>query len=341
MKPQAAIPQFSNQNMNAVKESLQRSPKILTNKSNNENYFSLCDVNIQQVSRGPKMPAQYMRYTDTQMKQMTKNPPVQAKQLMEVQKNEPNVNTNQHKERNIKSACPISRIDRILGYKFNDDHLQNEAKMVQRDSQMPKGYTLYEKQVKTEANVNYKNPDSSQNNYFAIKNKGISSNIFSSKKDSNSNSKAVKTIQVREYRAHDIFGRKPHSVNPVSLPYSQIKESESAWLPTFISPTYYNHCTTQYSLVNPGVKNISLTKSQVKSTNKALNPSHRQKGFCEYFDLTRVTAPNINKDYLKFYNRPKSTFGKSKEICTNYYDSYNSYKDLCDKPFSTSTKKKY
>lgn len=333
MKPQPVIAESNNRYPNTLKNSLQKSPKVSTNKFRNEEYFSLLDVNINQVSRGTKMPVQYMRHTDSQMKQITTNPPIKV--CLQNEENKKDNNDVNQKERKIKSAYLISRIDRVLGYKFNNDLLQADANMNQRDTNMPKGYSLYERQVKTEANVNNVDPNSTKRSYIKIKDKGINSNIFSKKDDSDL--KAPSTTHIREYKTHDIFNNKLIKTDqaPIRIPYSSIKESESAWLPTFVSPTYYNHCTTEHNLINPAAKNTSLTRSQVKTTNKILNPSHRQKGFCEYIDLTRVTAPNINKDYVSYNNRPKSSFGKSRELCTNYYDSFNGYKDLCDKPFKT------
>ena len=41
-----------------------------------------------------------------------------------------------------------------------------------------------------------------------------------------------------------------------------------------------------------------------------------------------------NKDYLEMYSKDKRVFGKRNDICSDYYDIFGCYKNLCDKPFA-------
>ena len=124
-------------------------------------------------------------------------------------------------------------------------------------------------------------------------------------------------------------------------------ESNSKWEPKPSIPTLYNHQSTKYNILNPSTKSISKTKEKIiedceSKRNKNItspndfNPFHKQKVFSEYFDITRIYAPNVNHEYKKSYNESNDVFKKKSDICGTYYDIHNMYKDLCDKPFIKS-----
>ena len=63
------------------------------------------------------------------------------------------------------------------------------------------------------------------------------------------------------------------------------------------------------------------------------NPTHKQKGLTEFIDLSRVSAPNINEDYNKAIKDDPNVFKKKNNFSSEYYDIYNQYNSLCEKPF--------
>ena len=120
--------------------------------------------------------------------------------------------------------------------------------------------------------------------------------------------------------------------------YTVSRESNSQWHPKHSMPTLLNYSSSERHLLNPAIKNIGNTKqdlqkkySEVMYDYKSL--CHRQKSLCEFIDLSRVSAPHLNKDYLDMYSKDNKIFKKRSEICSDYYDIYGCYKNLCDKPF--------
>ena len=107
-------------------------------------------------------------------------------------------------------------------------------------------------------------------------------------------------------------------------------------------PTLLNHVSTEYNILNPNIKNFSKLKTEIlnecehkKNINSVncFNPIYRQKGLCEFIDLTRNGAPNPGKDYLSSYNKSNDAFRIRNDICSSLGDSYNSCKNLLNKPF--------
>ena len=120
--------------------------------------------------------------------------------------------------------------------------------------------------------------------------------------------------------------------------YTVSRESNSQWHPKHSMPTLLNYSSSERHLLNPAVKNIGNTKKNLqKKCNDVMydykSLCHRQKSLCEFIDLSRVSAPHLNKDYLDMYLKDNNIFKKRSEICSDYYDIYGCYKNLCDKPF--------
>ena len=70
-----------------------------------------------------------------------------------------------------------------------------------------------------------------------------------------------------------------------------------------------------------------------KNISKDFNPIARKKGLCEFNDLCRVDAPNINEDYSKAFKQNPNVFKKQNMFNSEYYDIYSHYKNICDRPF--------
>ena len=120
--------------------------------------------------------------------------------------------------------------------------------------------------------------------------------------------------------------------------YTASRESNSMWHPKNIMPALLNYSSSEYHILNPSIKNISQTKHQIKEQYKEMNNSnnvgHKQKGLAEFIDVSRVSAPHSNKDYLEIYSKNKGAFAKRNDICSEYYDIYGQgYSKFCDKPF--------
>jgi len=97
------------------------------------------------------------------------------------------------------------------------------------------------------------------------------------------------------------------------------------------------YTSSKFDLFNRDMKNISKTKEniieEVKKLSESFNPTHKQKGLTEFIHLSRVSAPNVNKDYHKAINDNPNVFKKKNNFSSEYYDIYNKYNSLCEKPF--------
>ena len=230
------------------------------------------------------------------------------------------------------------------------------------DSYFPKGFSEYEyllnhpKSLKRQGSSNgpYKLPILSLKE---IKEKSYASDIFFRKPVNKQEDNFTKrTLTYEDHQNSDIFLRKNDLTSVCKngetylfkpqkkIVFNSSRESNSQWMAKPNVPTLLNHVSTEYNILNPGIKGISNTKSKIlincenkKNPNidsvNNFNPIYRQKVFCEFTDLTRNGAPNFSKEYLNAYNSAKNCFAKRTEVCGSYYDIYNSYKDLCSKPF--------
>lgn len=120
--------------------------------------------------------------------------------------------------------------------------------------------------------------------------------------------------------------------------YTTSRESNSMWNPKNRMPSLLNHSSSEAHLLNPSIQNISQTKKQIdekyKEMNISQNVANKKKGFSEFIDLSRVSAPHLNYDYLSIYNKDQNTFAKRNNVCSDFNDMYKlGYLNLCDKPF--------
>ena len=125
--------------------------------------------------------------------------------------------------------------------------------------------------------------------------------------------------------------------NNKTISYNINNETLLGWKLRIPLPSLYNHSSTKYHLLNRNIKNISDTKEKIidecKKISENYNPSHKQKSLCEFIDLCRVTAPKINNDYNKAFKENPNIFKKKNEISSEFFDIYNHYNSICDKPF--------
>ena len=179
------------------------------------------------------------------------------------------------------------------------------------------------------------NKKTSRNNYQ-------SSDIFNLKYDLENLSKCSETY---------LFKDKNKNKNN----YYITRESESKWSPKIPFLGFMNSPSTEYNILSPSKINIGYTRDKIvteveknKSRNieekklgekisksvNYMNPIYRQKGIGEFIDVTRNGGNNVGKDYLAFYHKNNKCFRKSNDVCATFYNSYNFYKDICQKPFT-------
>lgn len=121
--------------------------------------------------------------------------------------------------------------------------------------------------------------------------------------------------------------------NKATKPYTITSKSNSEWNSLSKDVSLLNHTSTKFHILNPLIKNISLTKNEIINQTEH-NPIHRQKMLCEYIDVTRVGCPNPNKEYLKAYNKSNFSFNRTSDICTSFSDLHSrEYKHLLKQPF--------
>ena len=329
--------------------------------------FSLVDIKEQFHSKAPSVPNQFKRkiYSKLDYYLYNKN---SKKNLEEI----PQIESYDKKEKNIMlrkinlSKVP-SRKERLYKPYCWDNYDIKDIKKKQKDRLMPEGYEFYEKNI-MDINKNY-----IQNNYVKIKppkdyilvrrlNKinNSKSNIFFLENEDNNKlnsyqkeiaSENRRSIYAR-YQDSDIFNlRKDKNIieksgehsffvgnnNKKNASYNANNETLLGWKLRKPLPCFMNYTSSKFDLFNREMKNIGKTKEaiieEVKQLSESFNPTHKQKGLTEFLMLSRVSAPNVNEDYLKALNDNPNVFKKKNNFSSEYYDIYNKYNSLCDKPF--------
>ena len=176
-----------------------------------------------------------------------------------------------------------------------------------------------------------------------------SKNLYETKKTENSNHKYKNSSDIFNLKKEDssiieksgeksyfrkLFAKKENDKN---LTYNVSNETHIGWGFRGTLPSLFNYTSTKYHLLNRDMKNIGNTRENIFNESKKIsenyNPTHKQKSLCEFMDLSRVSAPNTNNDYYKALNNNKNVFKRKNDINSEYYDIYNKYNSLCDKPF--------
>ena len=201
-----------------------------------------------------------------------------------------------------------------------------------------------------------------QSDIFFLKDKEKEKNNNNNEENKNENNKFIneKIKYLNKYSASDIFNLRKDDKNIIeksgeysffrklninentnentnNISYNMNNETLLGFKLRPPLPSLYNYSSSKYHLLNSNIKNICNTKEKVFNESKKVsdnyNPIHKQKSLCEFIDLSRVSAPNINKDYNKAINENPNIFKKKNEVSSEYYDIYNKYNSICDKPF--------
>ena len=300
-----------------------QSPKISSTKKRYDSQpvlFSLLDVNDRITNkRGTDLPAQFKR----------------------AEENKP--------KRNIQTAFPSTRSERLFKPYVIESNEYEKCNKVTKDVLKPKYYNIYETITKNalrcKSSVSRKDLTLNQDE---MRKKMYDSDIFFQRVIKSNTNRPSSNYS--NFQHSDIFNLKNDSLSlsksgeksflrpKPQYKYTVSRESNSQWHPKHSMPTLLNYSSSERHLLNPAIKNIGNTKqdlqkkySEVMYDYKSL--CHRQKSLCEFIDLSRVSAPHLNKDYLDMYSKDNKIFKKRSEICSDYYDIYGCYKNLCDKPF--------
>ena len=240
------------------------------------------------------------------------------------------------------------------------DNSDEKINKNQRDKWMPKGFELFENIINKAVKNNIKNLSIEEKNsngkikYIPIRYKYrqnmSESDIFHQKPKVNYDNGLMKKNK-KYYQNSDIFHLKNDIENIKKsgeksyfkeydnrFKYTSARESHSEWDPKILKPNLMNHSSTQYNILNPSQKNNSKTKNEIQNECNKINPNecftNKQKSLCEFIDLSRVSAPNVNYNYIRIMKiNPRACY-KRNNFCSEYYDIYDQYKNLCDKPFS-------
>ena len=258
---------------------------------------------------------------------------------------------------------------------------QSKLKLRNRnDCWLPEGYPKYEllvnnpklllKQIKSDPFAG-KLPDY---NLKIISKKSYDSDIFFKKPITKKESSYNKKVKQHNYQTSDIFNLNYDVENLLKSSekyifktkpkeyYYLTRKSNSKWSPKLSIPTFLNSPSTEYNILNPGKKNIGMTKDKIiievenqrkknieekkldKATSQSvnyMNPIYRQKGLSEFIDITRNGGNNTGKDFINCYNNNPKCFCKNNEVCASFYNSYVFYRDICTKPFTLDASLKY
>ena len=100
---------------------------------------------------------------------------------------------------------------------------------------------------------------------------------------------------------------------------------------TGIKPTINPNEVVKYNIISPNVKSSSQTKEEIEIGNKGNN---KLKSMSEFIDLCRVSAPNINSQFINSLKENKGFFRKKNNLGYNFLDMHKNYKEIISKTFS-------
>ena len=127
-------------------------------------------------------------------------------------------------------------------------------------------------------------------------------------------------------------------------------ESKSDWIPKQLQRlSLMNHTSVKYNVISPSHKSNSLTKDAIKRSCSNLGDNGNDNGsgsgsndalfykinsVSEFVDLTRVSAPNLNKAHTHSLREcGVSPFARTNEVGATYQDMHHTYRELFKKPF--------
>jgi hypothetical protein len=179
---------------------------------------------------------------------------------------------------------------------------------------------------------NYKNKKNKSNSYKYLVNFNNDSDIFLLKNDENSIKKSGEICYIT--KKYDNL-----------IKYSANNQSKTGWGLKVLKPCLLNHNSSDRNLFNYRIKNITRTRKEIEDRCKldynSFQPTHKQKGLSEFYDLTNKIESHDNIDYLNKYNKFPNIFHKNDNFCNESFKIHNCYKNLLDEPFKRYRKKNF
>jgi len=332
--------------------------------------FSLLDIKPKFRSKAPNLPNQYKRkiYSNLDYYLYEKNSKQNLSQIPQIESYGKKEEKKILKKINLKKSQ--SRRERLYRPISWDNYDINEIKKEQKDKLKPEGFEFHQKNSILNNKQNYIKNNyvklDPKKSFILIRKmnklKAYKSNIFFSDNDENNKinlyKKEIASDRRREmykkYKDSDIFnlrndkniieksgehsflsGRSQIQDNNI---YNHNSETLSCWRLRKPLPGFINYPSSQFDLFNRDMKNVSRTKEnlleEVQKLSESFNPTHKQKGLTEYIHLSRADAPNNNQDYLNAFNNNPNVFRRRNEFSSEFFDIYNKYNSLCEKPFA-------
>ena len=270
-------------------------------------------------------------------------------------------NNSEEKYKNIIKLNQKSRLKRI----YKPYWFENVEEIIEKesnDSKIPKGLEYINLLIK-----NYNKKEfSNYLNYSQIYKKRMDqSDIFftNEKQKKENNFNIYKTDKYKNLvnfnNDSDIFLKKndENSIkksgeicfntkkNNSLIKYSANSQSKSGWGLKVLKPSLINCNSSDRNLFNYRIKNINHTRKEIENDCKLnynnFQPTFKQKGLSEFYDLTNKKDSYDNKDYLDKYKQYPNIFHKNEDFCNESFKIYKSYKNLLDEPFKRFRKKNY
>ena len=332
--------------------------------------FSLLDIKPKFRSKATNLPNQYKRkiYSNLDYYLYEKNSKQNLSQIPQIESYGKKEEKKILKKINLKKSQ--SRRERLYRPISWDNYDINEIKKEQKDKLKPEGLEFHQKNSILNNKQNYIKNNyvklDPKKSFILIRKmnklKAYKSNIFFSDNDENNKinlyKKEIASDRRREmykkYKDSDIFNLRndkniieksgEHSflsgrsqIQDNNL-YNHNSETLSCWRLRKPLPGFINYPSSQFDLFNRDMKNVSRTKEnlleEVQKLSESFNPTHKQKGLTEYIHLSRADAPNNNQDYLNAFNNNPNVFRRRNEFSSEFFDIYNKYNSLCEKPFA-------
>ena len=115
--------------------------------------------------------------------------------------------------------------------------------------------------------------------------------------------------------------------------YSTSSKSNSEWSPRVTHKSLINHQSCEYDIFNSKIKKKTFTKNIICKEAQGINPAAFQNPVSGYVDKLRGGVKNVNKEYLKAFEKDEKIFFKKRENCSDFMDLFGQYQNLCDRPF--------
>ena len=227
-------------------------------------------------------------------------------------------------DQTIKNPHLIIYPKKISKEMFKSDIFFQKELSYREDYKLNNNFEKFISNVNNEANKIHKNLNNTALNFYKTEShKYQDSDIFLLKNNETSVSKIDENHLLRE-----------NSSNLNKNKFNITSRSNSEWVPKNKILSLMNHESTNYDFFNPQMKKNFYTKIDIFTFANGSNPNKIQKGISEMIDLSRVGAPNMNKEYLRAFENDKTIFRKRGNIGESFSNLHKEYRNICDNPFA-------